>query len=49
MKFDGGIFHAGGVFSVSPLALQPSVWQTNGGYHSIQHGRKVQKQPSKAF
>ena len=49
MKFDGGIFHAGGVFSVSPLALQPSVWQTNGGYDLIQRVRKVKKQPSKAF
>ena len=27
MKFDGGIFHAGEVFSISLLAPQPSVWQ----------------------
>ena len=45
----GGIFHAGGVFSVSPIALQPSVWASSGGHHSIQRGRKVQKQLSKAF
>ena len=35
MKFDSGIFHAGEVFSVSPLAPQPSVWASSGGYHSV--------------